>query len=139
MRTLVTRFRCILPTSYRAAYAKDSLRQLSEDLHQMREEHEGFRTLLERKIKDARSLFDFDEIKELSGDPNTLKAERASYVKAEKERHQAVMNVRDELARIVKDVLEQTERQLAAGSKPLTLVVTLNEDDEIESLAELTA
>jgi hypothetical protein len=139
VRTLVTRFRCILPTNYRAAYAKDSLRQLSEDLHQMREEHEGFCTLLERRIKEAESLFDFDKMKELSGDPNTLKAERARYVKAEKERHQAVMDVRDELDGIVKDVLEQTERQLAAGSKPLMLVVTLNEDDEIASLAELTA
>jgi hypothetical protein len=140
VRTIVARFRCIVPSDYRLSFTQNTLRELSEDLDAMRDENGEFSKRFEERIKtETTATLDLDDLKELFGEEDTLEEKRREIVGEERGRRKAVVSMRDELDAVVRDVREQTARQISSGEEPLTLVVTLNDDNEIESLSELTA
>lgn len=140
VRSLAAQFRCITPSGYRVSYADNTLRELAEDLTMLRQEYENFSKRFEERVEnEAKATLDFDDVKELFGNTDTLENHRQKIIEEERDRHQSVLSMRDELEIVVKNASAQAARQLSTDSEPLTLVVRLNDQNEIEELSELTA
>lgn len=77
VKSVTAQFRCALPNAGRVAQAHHNLQELKEDLRAWHEDRESFAQRFEERIQNDTTVdFDFDELKELLGDEDTLSAQR---------------------------------------------------------------
>ena len=121
----------------RMVQARRSLVGLGEDLKAWNEQRRTFHSRFEERVReDATAALDLDDLKEALGDEDTLANRRKNILNEARKRQYALISSYRELRRAVREATERTERQLSAASDPLTLVVEMNEQDEIERVYE---
>ncbi len=141
VRSVTAQFRCALPGGYsRIAQAHHSLRELEADLEAWYEDQTTFcRRFKERIREDTTASLDLDDVKELFGGEDTLANQRKVIVSEANERQESMIALHDDLQRAVRKAADHAARQLSASSEPLTLIVKLNEHNEIERVYEPVA
>ena len=141
VKSVIAQFRCALPGSFpRIAQAHHSLQELQTDLEAWRKDQTSFaRRLTERIREDTTVSFDLDDVKELFGDEDTVANQRKKVVSEINERQESMIALHDELQQAIGKAANYTARQLANSREPLTLVVKLNEQAEIEQVYEPVA
>jgi thiamine biosynthesis lipoprotein ApbE len=93
----------------------------------------------ERIQNDTTVSFDLDEFKKLLGDDDTLANQREKIVSEANERQESIIALHDELQQAISKAADHAARQLSTSSEPLTLIVKLNEQKEIEQVYEPVA
>ncbi len=141
VRSVTAQFRCALPGGYsRIAQAHHSLRELEADLEAWYEDQTTFsRRFKERIREDTTASLDLDDVKELFGGEDTLANQRKVIVSEANEKQESMIALHDDLQRAVRKAADHAARQLSASSEPLTLIVKLNEHNEIERVYEPVA
>ena len=86
--------------------------------------------------EDATAALDLDDLKEAFGNEDTFANRREKIVNAANERQESLIAPYRELRQAVREAAERAGRQLSAASEPLTLVVEMNERNEIERVYE---
>ena len=138
VKSVIAQFRCALPgSSPRIAQAHHSLRELEADLEAWYEDQTSFAQRFKERIKnDTTASFDLDDVKELFGNDDTLANQREKIVSGANERQESMTALHDELQQAIGKAADHASRQLSASSEPLTLVVRLNDQAEIEQVYE---
>ncbi len=141
VKSVTAQFRCALPgSSPRIAQAHHSLRELETDLEAWYEDQTSFaQRFVERIENDTTASLDLDDVKELFGNDDTLANQRRRIVSGANERQESMIALHDELQQAIGKAADQAARQLATSREPLTLVVKLNEQAEIEQVYEQIA
>ncbi len=141
VRSVTAQFRCALPGGYsRIAQAHHSLRELEADLEAWYKSQTAFAQRFEERIQnDTTASFDLDEVKELLGDDNTLANKRREIVSEANQRQESMIALHDDLQQAISKAADHAARLLSASSEPLTLIVKLNEQQEIEQVYEPVA
>lgn len=141
VKSVTAQFRCAIPgSSARIRQAHQSLRELETELEAWHTDQASFAQRFEERIRDdTRASLDFDDIKELFGDDDTLLDHRKGLVSEAKEREESITALHDEPKQALGKATDHAARQLSTLSEPLTLVVKLNEQDEIEQVYEPVA
>lgn len=141
VKSVTAQFRCALPgSSPRIAQAHHSLRELETGLEAWYKDQTSFaQRFVERIREDTTVSFDLDDVKELFGDEDTLASQREKIVSGANERQESMIALHDELQQAIGKAADHASRQLSASSEPLTLVVRLNEQAEIEQVYEPVA
>lgn len=138
VKSVTAQFRCAVAGSRaRLAQAHHGLRELESDLEAWDEHRAEFFSRFEERIReDATASLDLDELKEAFGNDDTLANQREKIVSEANERQESLIATYRELSREVKKAAVRTDRELQATSEPLTLVVDLNERNEIVQVYE---
>lgn len=141
VKSVTAQFRCALPgSSPRIAQAHHSLRELETDLEAWYEQQADFFRRFEERIREDTTVsFDLDDVKELFGDEDTLANQREKIVSEANEGQESVIVLHDELQQAIGKAADHASRQLSTSSEPLTLVVKLNDQKEIEQVYEPVA
>ncbi|MGI8540952.1 MAG: hypothetical protein ACR2N0_14465 [Rubrobacteraceae bacterium] len=79
------------------------------------------------------------DLGELPDDEDTLSNQRQQVIDEASKRQKSVIKLHDELEQTIGKATDHASRQLSASSEPLTLVVKLDEQNEIEQVSKLTA
>ena len=110
------------------ARARLGLKGLMEDIEAWNKQRQDFyRRFEERVNEDATAAL---------GNEDTLANRRKNVLGAARERQRVLISHYRELRQAVREATERAERQLSAASDPLTLVVEMNEQGEIERVYE---
>ena len=113
------------------ARARLGLAGLMEDIEAWNKQRQDFyRRFEERVNEDATAAL---------GNEDTLANRRKNVLGAARERQRVLISHYRELRQAVREATERAERQLSVASEPLTLVVEMNEQDEIERVYEQIA
>jgi Skp family chaperone for outer membrane proteins len=140
VKSVTSQFRCAVPNAGRVAQAHRSLRELKDDLSAWRKGQESFAQRVEERIRnDTAATFDLDELKEDLDDEDTLSNQRQQVIDEASKRQKSVIKLHDELEQTIGKAIDHASQQLSASSEPLTLVVKLDEQNEIEQVSKLTA
>lgn len=153
VKSVTAQFRCAAPNAGRVAQAHRSLQELKVDLSAWHEDQESFAQQFEERIRnDTTVTLDLDELKkevlgeevlrdlgELPDDEDTLSNQRQQVIDEASKRQKSVIKLHDELEQTIGKATDHASRQLSASSEPLTLVVKLDEQNEIEQVSKLTA
>ncbi len=140
VKSVTAQFRCAIPGSYsRIDQARHSLRELETDLEAWYEDQKSFwRRYKERIREDTTAFLDLDDVKELFGDEDTLANKRKEIVSEANERQESMLALHDELQQAISKAADHAARQLSTSSEPLTLIVKLNEQGDIEQVYKPT-
>ncbi len=141
VKSVIAQFRCAIPGNHsRIAQAHHSLQDLGSSLEAWYTDQASFlRRFKERIWEDATASLDLDNVWELFGDDDTLAHQREKIVGEANDRWETIVAPHHELQRAIRKAADQAARQLSATSKPLTLAVKLNEQEEIEQVYEQIA
>ncbi len=140
VKSVTAQFRCALPGSYLMTQAHHSLQELETDLKAWYTDQTSFAQRFKERIReDTTASLDLDELKELFGEGDTLANQRKEIVSEANERQESMIALHDDLQRAVRKAADHAARQLSASSEPLTLIVKLNEQKEIERVYEPVA
>jgi len=108
------------------------------------ESQESFARRFEERIQnDTTATFDTDDMKEIfddedTDDEDTLSAQRREIINEANKNRTAIIALHDDLDQMIDKATDHASQQLSASSEPLTLVVKLNEQNEIEQVSKLT-
>ncbi len=139
VKSVTAQFRCAIPGTY-SRQAHRSLRELKADLQAWYEDQASFaRRFKERIREDTTASLDLDELKELFGEGDTLAKQRKEIVSEANERQESMIALHDDLQQAISKAADHAARQLSASSEPLTLIVKLNKQQEIEQVYEPVA
>lgn len=140
VRSVAAQLRAVAGGRMDPKKARRGLLGLGEDLKAWNEQRRAFHRRFEERIReDATAALDLDDLKEAFGNEDTLANRRNNVLGAARERQGALIFPYRELRQAVREATERTGRQLSAASEPLTLVVEMNERDEIEQVYEQIA
>jgi vacuolar-type H+-ATPase subunit F/Vma7 len=139
VKSVTAQFRCAAPNAGRVAQAHHDLQGLKEDLRAWYESQESFARRFEERIQnDTTATFDTDDMKEIFDDEDTLSAQRREIINEANKNRTAIIALHDDLDQMIDKATDHASQQLSASSEPLTLVVKLNEQNEIEQVSKLT-
>lgn len=138
VKSVTAQFRCAIAGNHsRIAQAHHSLLELGTGLEAWHKDQASFARRFEERItEDTTASLDLDDVKELFGDDDTLANQREKIVSEANDRWETIIAPYHELRRAIGEAADQAARQLSATSEPLTLVVKLNEQEEIEQVYE---
>ena len=141
VKSVIAQFRCAIPGSHsRMAQAHHSLRELEAILAAWHEDQMSFSRRFEERIReDTRASLDLDDVRVLFGGDETLAVQRKKFVNEARERKESMIALHDELQQAISKATDHAARRLSISSEPLTLVVRLNEQQEIERVYEPVA
>ena len=137
VKYVTARFRCAISGNHaRIAQAHDSLRELEADLDAWFKEHRSFAQRFRERIrKDATASLDIVRLRrKLFGNDNTLSNQRKKIVGESNGRQRAIIATHCDLQQAISKAAGHASRQLATSQEPLTLIVKLNEQNEIEQV-----
>ncbi len=142
VKYVTAQFRCAISGNHaRIAQAHDSLRELEADLDAWFKEQRSFAQRFKERIrKDATASLNFAKLRrKLFGNDNTLANQRKKIVSEANDRQESMIAPHYDLQQAISKAADQAAGQLSATSEPLTLIVKLNEQKEIEQVYEPVA
>lgn len=114
--------------------------ELESSLRSWHSDRAAFYERFEERIReDATATLDLDDLKKFLGDEDTLAKKREKIASGARERRESLIASYRELRREVSKAAARTDKELHAPPEPLTLVVEMNERDEIERVYEQIA
>jgi len=131
VKCVTAQFRCAIPSDGRITQAYSDLQELEADLEAWYIDQEDFAQRFEERIwNDTTPTFDLD--------PYTHAEQREEVIREADRRHKSIVVLHDELNQTINKATDHAARQLSTPSEPLTIVVKLNEQEEIEEVSKLT-
>lgn len=135
VKSAAAQFRCAMPPDSQMTQAHSNLQELGEELGSWAGERDSFVERLEERIRnDTTVTIDFDPLTEAFGSEYTLPEMRDERISEASQYRRSLTELHDELAQAIGKATENTARQLSRPIEPLSLVVTLNERNEIEEV-----